>query len=1239
MEYLQENITEEDLLNANQFSIKTLEPFTPDSELFLTPKTSPSCVTSTITSTFTNPRPDPSVGESANGSEEPNLLEQELTEQDELLTAFQSILKTQKTVAGKLTPASRIKPTTLSLRSSHTSKVFKHSGSCDFNRFKRLNNQSVNTQKGNPYRPKTEGHEWANPSSQFYSPCRPKTDHAIISYQDGDNKKDNFTSHSKKEVRNDFKYDENSQVSEGFTPDSLVDEDDDNSSPSDYLTPGTNFCPSLLEPIFINKIFVKSRSHSMPVEMENIITTVDSGLETTSVSSGLVESHGSPREHTESETSGIDYTESLFSSDPLKDDDSQSYSFNYSRHPDASHQDGSNVKELISIKEKGEPSLLSPSSQTFIGETSSSSLIGRIIDKRNNANHTSQTCQDLVDLGISVNSDSPYGSEWGSERYTNSNTAETDSEDLANLHYRCETEFCKTSSKEEKERLNEEIVILESSSVSSETGSWESIFPPKNVVEIKEVCNAFIKHEQKYSSDYSAFVEKRSTSNIDHILSAKVKTACFIDATALADDGELFLNSKPTKSSLCESANHVQRSEPITNNNLNHISPTDIDAENSSEASNNEDSLELAEFDELEKAVSTHDEEISYATQHNDSKFSHDNSACTMFEQDGGEKSLTTSDQSNTMSMESTCVVPKTPSNSIMQIDWKRSFQGNESNGTLPDSPRSNSHFDSPHRMQKCDESMPIVSGGATIEDFVTNIQQTSHSLPNNLALLMNDGHKGSPKSSWIVDMSDCKKNDYSEAERYISLNHSVIEKDSYDKVSDENYYSEKKTSLGFYVDFSNMPTEAEAKLTSLENDKLKQKKSLFSMYVDLGNNKNLKEMPSRLVLNAEGKKDISLKNVQENEKPVVLSDENKDSEEEQHTVVEMVTDKIPLRSNPQLNMLRKEIDPLSKNNKPGSNVNRHSWNFTDCKAEADPQNKLKNLHKHKSLSMSKFSETSPEFINQMNTKKESNYSLSDVSLVDDLTTCSKSESSCSENIAIALDNKGLHPIDGANAKKHKCDAKLNETFDKSSTCSDKNNLTEDTSPTITDNEELTFHPEPILAKVEVQDQMTDSIEGLVEDLPTSDTTSMNSKDTEKELDTSDTSKISNFVRLSDLDKPLPALNLDITREHFKNPVNSRMTRSIPEASWVEDNRMTHSTEIFSSFHSENIYSLTRLFPHLKNELSKSTPGSLGAQNRSLTYLPTPGLYLRDTELLYSDVTEHSSLQSSSCFSANGEHT
>lgn len=128
------------------------------------------------------------------------------------------------------------------------------------------------------------------------------------------------------------------------------------------------------------------------------------------------------------------------------------------------------------------------------------------------------------------------------------------------------------------------------------------------------------------------------------------------------------------------------------------------------------------------------------------------------------------------------------------------------------------------------------------------------------------------------------------------------------------------------------------------------------------------------------------------------------------------------------------------------------------------------------------------------------------------------------------------------------------------------------------------------------------------------------------------------FVKLSDLDKPVQKSDVPIIARNKE--IDVRMTRSIPDNNWTDPTFSTNSRsiEVISSFHSENALSLNRLFPHLKNEFSRSMPGSLSSRTRSPLRLPTSST-LGDADEQGSDMSEISSMQSSNCRSGFGNST
>lgn len=100
--------------------------------------------------------------------------------------------------------------------------------------------------------------------------------------------------------------------------------------------------------------------------------------------------------------------------------------------------------------------------------------------------------------------------------------------------------------------------------------------------------------------------------------------------------------------------------------------------------------------------------------------------------------------------------------------------------------------------------------------------------------------------------------------------------------------------------------------------------------------------------------------------------------------------------------------------------------------------------------------------------------------------------------------------------------------------------------------------------------------------------------------------KSDGFVSLSDLDKPIPKI---VTTDE---PVYTRMTRSIPETSWIE-NKLLMSRSMGC-----------RTSSKLLTNMSTSTPSSIGLSNN--TYTKNSG---HDSDELVSELSDFSSIQSS----------
>ncbi|XP_063633688.1 uncharacterized protein LOC134804529 isoform X1 [Cydia splendana] len=929
-----------------------------------------------------------------------NLLEKELIEQDALSNAFHSIIKTQSDnlKRAKSSQCSK-KPTSLSLSSSHTSKIVKHSNSCDI-LFKCHGKDNVGSEviRGNDI--VSNGAVSASLSSQ----TGPRA---------GDDK----------------------GTEPAYSPDSLI--TDEPSSSSDYLSAAYAFSPgasssAALPPLNVGDNITK---------MENIFTSSDSGLENT----GLMESLSSHKDVT---LTDLSLTESTLHDLTIDDTHYSTSSPVIDNHP--SHR----VKAV------------SASNASSASTHSHAETNGQKINQSNK--HRDAGC-------------------------------------------------CK-SSKEEKQRQNEEIFIMESSSLSSETGSWESVFPPK--LAERELCERFLKKERQHT-----FVDDVKEDLCPSLVqkSPFKSTSCFIDAASLADeeDDTIKIQVYPMEPATILNSDILPTpSQPVPCATSKHdMSPNDW-----SESNDNEDSLEQPESKDPESAhkdLSPTIFEMTPITEDslcvNDEPALRDQPATESITATVNEDTSHQPQDKNT-SLSSTIFVTSTPHNSIMSLNVCTAKQYNSEESRIDSSTSGYESLGNMKKLQKFNESSPIVSGGASIEDYLPLSSSHSDSpMPRrrieNIPIVSGayvppveeDNYRKSPKpssfaSAWVVDMSMSPKSD---GEKSTSNSQFIAKKpgdraceslkndclsinDNLNKSrSSLDSDSSERSSHKFYIDLSSLPDPLPPK-NDHEVESSSEKKNIFSMYIDLGEKSTLKEMPARLSCSLNSKK---------------------------HTTTDV---------------------------KPKSVATKAIKGSTDNFVSPAPNNKESN---------------SPG-------------------------TFEKYESLCNDlNISIS--------------EIIRCPA----TETKTSAAEINNSIT----------------PDPVKkerpSRVSGVDKSSFQRDVVIHEEPTG-------IDQSGDL----------FVKLSDLDKPAPKTDATIITTMYEESVsNVRMTRSIPDNNWGnQSGSISRPIDIISSFHSENALSLNRLFPHLKNEFSKSMPGSLPSKGRGRA----SG---RETDEPASDVSELSSVQSSVC--------
>ncbi|XP_061704835.1 uncharacterized protein LOC133516111 isoform X2 [Cydia pomonella] len=677
---------------------------------------------------------------------------------------------------------------------------------------------------------------------------------------------------------------------------------------------------------------------------------------------------------------------------------------------------------------------------------------------------------------------------------------------------------CCKSSKEEKQRQNEEIFIMESSSLSSETGSWESVFPPK--LAERELCERFLKKERQHT--FADDVKEDLCPSLVQKSPFK-STSCFIDAASLADeeDDTIKIQVHPIEPATILNSHILPTpSQPVPCATSKHdMSPNDW-----SESNDNEDSLEQPENKDPESAhkdLSPTIFEMTPITEDslcvNDETALRDQPAAESITATVNEDTSHQPQDTNT-SLSSTIFVTSTPHNSIMSLNVCTVKQYNSEESRIDSSTSGYESLGNMKKLQKFNESSPIVSGGASIEDYLPLSSSHSDSpMPrrrlDNIPIvsgayvppLEEDNYRKSPKpssfaSAWVVDMSMSPKSD---GERSTSNSQFIAKKpcdraceslknecisinDNLNKSrSSLDSDSSEKSSHKFYIDLSSLPDPLPPK-SDHEVESSSEKKNIFSMYIDLGEKSTLKEMPARLSCSLNSKK---------------------------HTTTDV---------------------------KPKSVATKVLKGCTDNYVSPAPNNKDSNspgtFEKYESLC------------------NDLNISISEI------IRCPATET----KINATEINNSITPDPVKKERPSRVSGVDKSSFQR----------------------DLVIHEEPTGI-----DQSGDL-----------------------------------FVKLSDLDKPAPKSDATIITTMYEESVsNVRMTRSIPDNNWGnQSGSLSRPIDIISSFHSENALSLNRLFPHLKNEFSKSMPGSLPSKGRGRA----SG---RETDEPASDVSELSSVQSSVC--------
>lgn len=824
------------------------------------------------------------------------------------------------------------------------------------------------------------------------------------------------------------------------------------------------------------------------------------------------------------------------------------------------------------------------------------------------------------------------------------------------------------SSKEEKQRQNEEIVILESSSVSSESGSWEPVFPQRtpSAVNIPNAATTSVVSVNQHIATQPVVVPSKTPEQPEMTFipnqSTSSRGACFIDASSLLDDTEVTFSSlnctnvcepnnkllddlredshEKDQTELCKESEmgkmdldlmsteqHVEVAD-LQSPNLSdeqklyhrgseHRIDYDIKDQFASDSYVNQkiftddcqgtDSTSMTTkdgnsiVDEFEADYLVRQEQERkqgnflfknsiqhYSSQmippnilHSDreesdmslpSIYSTNSEPCNDLGQNYETSSQYSSNFGDTneyghaysrcLSETESGFYPDTPHNSIVNVDSPRCFSRSDPERAIK----------IPKKPFKCDESAPIVSGGASIQDFTPklcespSVRRKTDTCPIlSGGLVMSDFEddtkpkvvdkpKVTPRNAWVVDMSDCKskrsgsssssttdvgsnRSTDTPIERsgsasshksglgfYVSLNDMKSKKvDSMEKSISRNGTHDMKKSSGFYVDLSenehsrsSTPPVNQAQQQSTEES---DKKNIFSMFIDFGVKKVVaKKEPSsftsRLTRAIQKQNEESQSDTESNPKA-------SDSDKEDHTVA------------------RRSCSPGKFKN----DTKRHSWNTTKEKSTENPKSYTRSSSLCNDNGIMSILDKIP-FIS-----KTSSMSIDSPHSPYDEFTCSKSLSSYSNN-SNSLTSNSIHSsvecknrtevpdIMATSTRKRQKDAKINETFDKSSQGSLTDGiLSKDSSPT-TDTDDVTFqNDEPVvrnhLMETIVETKETNSPKKVPTHKPTAE--EIHAMETlqatiEKQkllLETvNEEVQLSSFVKLSDMDKPGPKFEL-----------------------------------------------------------------------------------------------------------------
>ncbi|CRL00285.1 CLUMA_CG013558, isoform A [Clunio marinus] len=887
-----------------------------------------------------------------------------------------------------------------------------------------------------------------------------------------------------------------------------------------------------------------------------------------------------------------------------------------------------------------------------------------------------------------------------------------------------------SSTKDEKQRLNEEIV-MESVSASSETSSWEAV--PMSVKhrdstneDMKENTQMFIRNERCFgvSNGNNSMTPVRST-----LSSTK---PCFIDASSLLDDEDFVYTPPP---SVChkihDTVNLMQLQKSFVDEDNddgmacgfvedNSVKSYDIKDQYSAldKSTRPNEANKVRNDKTITSSIGDSEKHLGslifqhsipqfsgHFIKHNDDNYTSDMSIQSAYSSNGGEAEFNkeindfghgsshynslcenTSDYnsgySRIQSDTDSIVLPDTPFNSIVQVSRElRIFEVGDDvdhETELESQATKSVPMKIPKRSQKYDECAPVLSGGASAKDFTPKqcespiLKRKSETCPivsGGSVDIIDDKEKikkvssSSVSKSWIVDFNDLKIHESKEQPKSLdcSLNNN----------------------LGFYVDFKSLNSHDETKSKTNEEvkkpvRKIEERKKSTGFYVDLSDNSR-PETPKHVastsntqqesIITSSDKKNmfsmfIDMKNDKESSK--TIDDKKKQQElverEDQERIVNAPVEKEKEKEKKGCYLFIESDSPVIKRRSTilKNDTKRHSWNVNP-QEPTEAQRSARNYQRSTSVTNDSGIMNILEKIPILS--KTSSMSMdSSVSPYEDF-SCSKSFSSYSNNQSVTTSNSSIdHSGTGTriplndngklsqSEKKRRKDAKLNETFDKSSQGSvTEGILSNDTSQaSSSDTDDVTFQNNEQeqankslmelkeSANIDFKVMMMETIPETSENSPAKKVAIVdnnNKKKTEElkiethtmeslqaliekqkqilETDTEPSQSSVSFVKLSDLDKP-PSTFQNFENNSMSNSTGARVSRLFHDNNIQTGHRsltlqtettktnswnMSRSTgnnfaNLASSF--ENSRSLSRLFPHLSKVISSSVPSNVG---------------------------------------------